>query len=209
MTEENGTGAEPVSAADRLATEIRRRRRAAGLSQRELARLCGYTREYISMAERLGANVPSRELVRTLDHVLDADGTLVTLRSHAADEQRTKRVTRTHTAAKPDLLDGVRRAMLGPPGEPMVGIGDAIARAHAHYQSADYDDAARLLPRVIHGLTGSPAHAKATAYLAAAKVATKVGDAGLAWVAADRCATYAAESGHADLTGVARYQVAA
>lgn len=93
MPEESGTGAEPVSAADRLAAEIRRRRRAAGLSQRELARLCGYTREYISVAERLGANVPSRELVRTLDHVLDADGTLVTLRSHATDEQRAKRVT--------------------------------------------------------------------------------------------------------------------
>jgi transcriptional regulator with XRE-family HTH domain len=207
MTEENGTGAEPVSAADRLATEIRRRRRAVGLSQRELARLCGYTREYISMAERLGANVPSRELVRTLDHVLDADGTLVTLRSHALDEQHARRIT--SDAEKPDLLDGLRRAMLAPPDEPMTGVGAAIARAHLDYQNAAYATAARLLPRVIRGLTGSPAHAKATAYLAAAKLATKVGDAGLAWVAADRCAAHAAESGQADLAGVARYQVAA
>ncbi len=209
MSEEHRTGVEPVSAADRLATEIRRRRRAAGLSQRELARLCGYTREYISMAERLGANVPSRELVRTLDHVLDANDTLVTLRSHAVEEQRARRVVHRDPAGNPDLLDGVRRAMLGPPDEPMTDLAQANARVHLHYQNAAYDGAARLLPRIIRGLADSPAHAKVVTYLAAAKLATKVGDAGLAWVAADRCATHAAESGQADLAGVAGYQVAA
>jgi hypothetical protein len=213
MTEDRDTGGEPLPAADHLAVEIRRRRRAADLSQRELARLCGYTREYISMAERHGTNIPSRELVRALDSALDAGGTLVTLRSHAADEQRARRA-RHHgfadtASADPNLLDGVRRAVLGAPGEPLPDIDIAITRAHTHYQQADYDDAVRLLPRIISGLTASPARAKALAYLAAAKLATKVGDAGLAWVTADRCTAFAVESGNPELIGIARYQVAA
>jgi transcriptional regulator with XRE-family HTH domain len=211
MTEDNGSGKPPASAADRLATEIRRRRRAAGLSQRELARRCGYTREYVSMAERLGANVASRELVRALDDALDANGELNTLRAHALDEQHARRTAHraTATAPTPVLLDGIRRALLSPPDEPMPGAGDAIARAHARYQSADYDGTARLLSRILSGLGEAAPQLKAAAYLATAKLATKTGDTGLAWVAADRCATHATESGRADLIGVARYQVAA
>ncbi|XVS61889.1 helix-turn-helix transcriptional regulator [Actinosynnema sp. CA-299493] len=40
------------SVAARLAREIRNRRLAAGLSQPELAKLIGYTRQYVSLAER-------------------------------------------------------------------------------------------------------------------------------------------------------------
>lgn len=211
MTEDNGSGKPPASAADRLATGIRRRRRAAGLSQRELARLCGYTREYVSMAERLGTNIPSRELVRALDDALHAHGELNTLRAHALDDQQARRAKHHVTARAPNpvLLDGIRRALLSPPDEPMPRVDDAIARAHARYQGADYDGTARLLPRILGGLADADSHTKAAAYLATAKLATKTGDAGLAWVAADRCATYATESGRADLIGVARYQVAA
>lgn len=211
MTEDNGCGKPPASAADRLATEIRRLRRAAGLSQRELARRCGYTREYVSMAERLGANIPSRELVRALDDALHADGQLNTLRVHALDEQHARRSTHRATASvqNPVLPDRIRRALVGPLDEPMPRIEDAITRAHACYQGADYDSTARLLPRILSGLGDASPHLKAAAYLATAKLATKTGDAGLAWVAADRCATYATESGRADLIGVARYQVAA
>jgi transcriptional regulator with XRE-family HTH domain len=71
MTEDSDTGREPLSAADRVPAEIRRLRGAADLSQRELPRLCGYTREYVSMAERLGTNIPSSELVHALDRALD------------------------------------------------------------------------------------------------------------------------------------------
>ena len=211
MAEDTGSGTPSASAADLLAAEIRRLRHAAGLSQRELARLCGYTREYVSMAERLGANVPSRELVRALDTALHAEGELNTLRAHALDEQHARRTTRPAPASttNPAPLDDIRRALLGPPDQAMPAVGDAIARAHARYQSADYDGAARLLTRILSGLADAAPHLKAAAYLATAKLATKAGDAGLAWVAADRCAIHATESGRADLLGVARYQVAA
>jgi transcriptional regulator with XRE-family HTH domain len=93
------------SAADRLAAEVRRLRNAAGLSQRELAKLCGYTREYVSMAERPG-NIASRELVRALDTALNADGSLLELRSRAKAEQqacREENLTDPDPSGQPDM----------------------------------------------------------------------------------------------------------
>lgn len=74
-----------------LALEIRRRRKAAGLSHSQLAQRVGYTRQYMSLAERAGRNLPSKELVRTLDTALGADGALVALRVRADAEQKALR----------------------------------------------------------------------------------------------------------------------
>jgi transcriptional regulator with XRE-family HTH domain len=84
----------PASAAVQLAKEIKRLRKAADLSQPELAGMAGYTRQYISMAE-VGKNIPSRELIRALDKALHANGTLITLRQHAKAEQAALRQTTT------------------------------------------------------------------------------------------------------------------
>jgi DNA-binding XRE family transcriptional regulator len=83
-----------------------------------------------------------------------------------------------------------------------------VVEAHRLYQRADYDAAARLLPSLVGRLEGStvPAHTKAAAYLAAAKLATKVGDSGLAWVAADRSLRLANETDRHGLIGIANYQ---
>jgi DNA-binding XRE family transcriptional regulator len=99
----------------------------------------------------------------------------------------------------------------------------ATAQVHRLYQLADYDAAAQLLPAVLMRLqdqlgvhesndecrvdTLTTRYMTAVAYIAAAKLATKLGDSGLAWVAADRAITAASESGHAALVGVATYQV--
>jgi hypothetical protein len=56
--------------------------------------------------------------------------------------------------------------------------------------------------------TRTTRHATAAAYLAAAKLATKLGDVALASVTADRATTAAQESEHPALVGAATYQVA-
>ncbi|MGW6333134.1 helix-turn-helix domain-containing protein [Nocardia rhamnosiphila] len=71
-----------------LSAEIRRLREAAGLSQPELGSLVGYTKQYISLAERSKNGVPSRNLVIALDKALDAGGTLLSLHAAAKREQR-------------------------------------------------------------------------------------------------------------------------
>ncbi|MBP2334691.1 transcriptional regulator with XRE-family HTH domain [Saccharothrix coeruleofusca] len=87
MTEDERS-CEPQPAGVRLAHEIRRLRQEAGLSQPQLARKIGYTRQYVSLAERLDHNLPSAELVRALDRALDADNHLVALREQGKREQQ-------------------------------------------------------------------------------------------------------------------------
>jgi transcriptional regulator with XRE-family HTH domain len=75
------------SAAELLPGEIRRLRKAAGLSHMQVAAMIGYSRQYISLAERPGQNLPSGELVLTLDRTLRAGGALLALRARAKAEQ--------------------------------------------------------------------------------------------------------------------------
>ena len=116
-------------------------------------------------------------------------------------------------------LEDLRRALLGhehnreSSGEVRSShFHSGMVEAHRLYQRADYDGAARILPSLIGRLEASadtiPAHTKSAAYLAAAKLATKVGDAGLAWVAADRSLRLAREANRHGLIGIASYQVA-
>jgi len=134
------------------------------------------------------------------------------------------------------ILGGLRSAVLGTPpavqpdaDRPLkyrsAGSDMAITvRVHHLYQMADYDGATQLLLTALTCLqnpagTGSghdeclvgtltTRHATAAVYIAAAKLATKLGDVVLASVTADRAMTAAKESGHPALVGAATYQVA-
>ncbi|WP_433270764.1 helix-turn-helix transcriptional regulator [Actinosynnema sp. CS-041913] len=91
MNDANQSDGEPRPAAVRLAYEIKARREKAGLSQPRLGVAIGYTRQYVSLAERPGQNLPSFELVKAIDKALEADGTLIALRQAAKREQQTVR----------------------------------------------------------------------------------------------------------------------
>ncbi|MCK2241003.1 MULTISPECIES: helix-turn-helix transcriptional regulator [unclassified Crossiella] len=92
MTEHYPTDRDlPDGAAVALAAEIRRLRNHAGLSQKQLAAQVGYTRQYVSLAERVGGNLPSLELTLALDTRLDAGGGLLALREQARADQRALR----------------------------------------------------------------------------------------------------------------------
>lgn len=71
-----------------LASELRRLRKSAGLSQPQLALLAGYSKQYISRAESPHRGLPSPELVQAVDRALNANGLLVALREQAKAEQR-------------------------------------------------------------------------------------------------------------------------
>lgn len=108
MTDSTTAGRDtPEQPSARLAAEIRRLRRAAQMSQPELAQRIGYTRQYVSMAERVGKNLPSQELVRALDTALDAAGSLLALRAQAKIEQRARRSSSRFDAGLP-ISDWVR-----------------------------------------------------------------------------------------------------
>ncbi|MFE9751401.1 helix-turn-helix transcriptional regulator [Saccharothrix saharensis] len=79
-------------AATRLAHTIKELREQAKLSQNQLGKRIGYTRQYISLAERPNHNLPSLDLIRALDHALNAHGQLLTLRQQAKTEQQMRRL---------------------------------------------------------------------------------------------------------------------
>ncbi|RKT55408.1 helix-turn-helix transcriptional regulator [Saccharothrix australiensis] len=188
MSETTGADQEPPRAAVRLAHEIRSRRRAAGLSQPQLATLIGYTRQYVSMAERPGQNLPSMGLVSAIDDALHAGGALRELRNSAKSEQ-------------------VRRRRPQAPVGPLTGTGsrpgsiryvDAlVADLHRGYQAARYDSVRHALPeikRMVDGLLTSSHGDEAREALRSrcgtavveAKAATKLGDGVTAYEAAVR-----------------------
>jgi transcriptional regulator with XRE-family HTH domain len=75
----------------RLAHEIRSAREAAGLTQGQLANRVGFSREYVSRAERPSKGLASRELVEAIDAALGVRGALVTLRSRLHAQRLARR----------------------------------------------------------------------------------------------------------------------
>lgn len=88
---EKGTERKAAAPEAGLAREIRRRRKAAGLSQSELANAIGYSRQYVSRAERPTAGLASADLVRTIDVALGADGALAGLHTRLRDQRVARR----------------------------------------------------------------------------------------------------------------------
>ncbi|MGH3975170.1 MAG: helix-turn-helix transcriptional regulator, partial [Pseudonocardiaceae bacterium] len=104
------TGDDSLSSrAYQLAEEIRKRRKAAGLSQPGLAALIGYTRQYVSLAERPGRGLSSAHLVKAIDDALGAGGALVALRQQAYAQQKARRLGADNaTASAEEPGRGVR-----------------------------------------------------------------------------------------------------
>lgn len=104
----------PLPLVQLLAEEIRRRRKAAGLSQPQLAALIGYTTQYVSLAERPKRGLPSVELVRALDDALGAGGALVALRQQAYAERKASRSGANNATASAEAAGCGPRASADP-----------------------------------------------------------------------------------------------
>lgn len=103
----------------RLAEDIRKRRKAAGLSQPRLAERIGYTPQYVSLAERPNRGLPSDALVQALDHALGADGALVALRDQAGAARKACRPGSSSSTMTKDANP------TGPgPGQPPAPLGE-------------------------------------------------------------------------------------
>ncbi|MFD2764280.1 helix-turn-helix transcriptional regulator [Micromonospora eburnea] len=126
-------------------------------------------------------------------------------------------------AARLDLLSGLWAfltsylAAPAGPAQPLVEVRRSVGRVHNLYQRASYTSAARLLPDVLSqatylssqstGLHRSNAfRLLAAAYIAASKLAAKIGDGDTALLTADRAATAARLGDDQALAAVAAYQ---
>lgn len=130
------------------------------------------------------------------------------------------------SAVRSPLLSGLRAFLtsyvpdpLAQPVPPLLDVRRNVVRVHNLYQRASYSSAARLLPEALRQATelasrttgmhrASAFQLLAAAYIAASKLATKVGDGHSALLTADRASTAARLTDHHALTAVAAYQAA-
>lgn len=179
---------------------LARARKAAGLSQEALAQRVGVERSTVVRWETTTIE-PQPWIRPRLANALGVTAEELAGMLTAFVEP----ISREPEQERHPLLDGLRRAMFGGTGKTPVRPA-SIEEAHRLYQQADYEATAKVLPSLVTGL-GDPIAAAST-YVAAAKLATKIGDSALAWVAADRALRSAMDSERPALVGLAQYQVA-
>ncbi|WP_109505519.1 helix-turn-helix domain-containing protein [Nocardioides speluncae] len=197
---------------------IAARRRRQGMSQDALAGLVGRSRSWLSQVERGLRGVDRLSTLRDL---------AVALRCEVADLIDSERLITPTGSSRMKALDALR-SQLSAYGEmfaepstpwPLPQLRNAVVLVNHEYQAARYERAAAMLPEILGaadayydgsaGRAGRGVHlARCMAYVVTAKLLTKVGEAHLAWLAADRAthAAVAAESTAAE--GMAAYQVA-
>jgi transcriptional regulator with XRE-family HTH domain len=134
-----------------LGAEIRDRREAARLQQRDLADLIGYDRSYLSHVER-GRQIPAEPLVADCDRVLRAGGALLRL----FGELQAERQARHRAAAMRDWQDRAKRRARADPGGPvpLAAGGELAGEVHA---PSDTDMERRPFMRMLGTFTGAAA----------------------------------------------------
>jgi transcriptional regulator with XRE-family HTH domain len=200
---------------------IAQARRRRGLSQATLAGLVGRSESWLSQVERGKRSIDSHTVLTHLAQVLRMDigelaepGTEGTTRltaypSASQIEQAMtsytgldKRISNPATRKKPDLRNLQHR----------------IRAAHRLYQAARYEEAGRLLPAIIAetetaSRAADPAdrglcRQRTNVYDTTAALLSRVGERGLAWVAADRAISAAEQSGQPLMVALGAYRMA-
>lgn len=209
-----------MDAQEEIGRRIARQRRRRGLSQAVLAQLVGRSESWLSQVERGRRSVDKHSVLVRLAEILRVEVGQLT-----ADETGTETVRYQQVA-------NVREAMTGYGSLPGVVSGRAsserpprlrwlsheMRRANGLYQATRYDEAGRLLPGLINAveqarLSCAPADRRAAdtlralVYHSATMTLNRVGEAELAWTAADRSIAASEAAGRPLLAAVSAYRL--
>ena len=204
-----------------IGRRIARQRRRRGLSQTVLAQLVGRSESWLSQVERGLRAVDKHSVLVRLAEILGVEVGQLT----PDDETGTETVKYEPVAAireamtRYGALPGVvnRRANTG--RRPRLRwLSHEMRRANGLYQAARYDEAGRLLPGLIDAveearLSCAPAERRATdtvralVYHSATMTLNRVGEAELAWTAADRSIAAAEAADRPLLAAVSAYRL--
>ena len=201
------------SIGERIAAYRRRR----GISQAALAGLVGRSESWLSQVERGVRSVDRLSVLLDMSRILHVDVQALIGRPWELAP---------NGGGQEDELAGVRRFFgrydeLADSGEEPVlqrDLRNRIATAHNRYQAAEYRDLVADLPSLLgevdatrYGNGGGGRRetllAYVYAYVAGAKLLTKMGAPDLAMLAADRCASASMEADSLSARGLAAYQV--
>jgi transcriptional regulator with XRE-family HTH domain len=212
---------------------LSQRRKALGYSQERFAERLGVERSTVVRWESAETDPQPWHRTRIaaalkvsldqLDEML-SDVSVATRRGHAMGDDAG---SSPPAATRAELLTGLRSFLNsylpGPLSKAapcgLVEVRRSVGRVHNLYQRASYSTTARLLPDVLRKATeltgngsgthrGSAFKLLAAAYVAASKLACKIGDGDAALLAADRASTAARLADDRALAAVAAYQAA-
>jgi transcriptional regulator with XRE-family HTH domain len=201
-----------------LGARIAAYRRRRGLSQAALAGLVGRSESWLSQVERGVRSVDRLSVLLDLARVLRVDVEALTGRpwQYAPNGSALARGLSGIRQALTTYGELLGQASAGPVELPVLRV--RVAEAHSLYQAARYDEVIRMLPGVLLAVEGFPGRrngqrresllAYVSAYVAAAKLVTKLGAGDLAILAADRAASAAVDAESLSARGMAGYQVA-
>ncbi|MFI6262172.1 helix-turn-helix transcriptional regulator [Micromonospora sp. NPDC051006] len=208
------------------------RRKMLGFSQERLAEALGVERSTVVRWERAETDPHPWHRIRIaealqvpldqLQEILD-DVSVATARGNIMGDS----AGHIQPATRAELLTGLRAFLTcylpsdnaGRSPASLPEVRRAVTRVHGLYQRASYVPASRHIPEVLRAATeltqsGSGIHRAsafkllAAAYVAASKIACKVGDGEAALLTADRAATSAQLAEDQALAAVAAYQAA-
>ncbi|MFY1674963.1 helix-turn-helix transcriptional regulator [Plantactinospora sp. WMMB334] len=209
------------------------RRKALGYSQERLAEFLGVERSTVVRWESAETDPQPWHRTRiaevlqvTLDQLDDMLSDVITPIRRGqtmGDDSRHS----SSSAVRVDLLSGLRAYLtdylpepqLERPARTLTEVRRDVTRVHTLYHRASYSAVARLLPELLRHSTdltsrgpwpqrSSAFRLLAAAYLAASKVAVKIGDGATALLVADRAATAARVADDLGLASIAAYQAA-
>jgi transcriptional regulator with XRE-family HTH domain len=187
------------------------------MSQEALAGLAGRSRSWLSQVERGLRGVDKMSTVTDLAAALriapsDLVGSDWRFAPNGSPQVRAVDTIRARLAGYDHLLGQQ------PKPWPLPQLRTAVVAVHRTYQAARYASAAAMLPDVLQAADGYDGFrgphsrevhlARCSAYTVAAKLLTKVGEAHLAWLAADRATHAALAADSTAAQALAAYQVA-
>ncbi|WP_214320396.1 helix-turn-helix domain-containing protein [Nonomuraea sediminis] len=208
-----------MDARKEIGQRIARARRRRGLSQAVLSGLVGRSESWLSQVERGQRAVDNHTVISALAEILGL----------SVDELTVKK---TNAMTRYQATSAIRHAMMGYDGlaslidprhtqglpESVVWLRHEIRRVNRLYQATRYDEVGRRLPRLIVATELGSRHAPAAqrreyqtlrslTYHAATTTLRRVGEAELAWVAADRSLAAAQEADRSLLAAVSAYRL--
>ncbi|MBB5866705.1 DNA-binding XRE family transcriptional regulator [Allocatelliglobosispora scoriae] len=217
---------EVQQARKRLGARLALLRAAAGFTQHTLAAQISYGRSTIANVE-VGKQKVRRDFWQRCDAVLGEESSSLTAEHNQIVDMLSRHQQQAALAAftdddqPADWDEWLRHSMLTrarPPGElpSLESMESALNGGNAAYQRAQYAQL-RDLPAMVRCAEALVAHTPESAraatiatsvYLLVAKLATKRGAVDVAWVAADRAATFSLMTRRPELRAVAAYQTA-
>ncbi|MFC5752176.1 helix-turn-helix domain-containing protein [Actinomadura rugatobispora] len=203
-----------------IGRRIARQRRRRGLSQVVVAGLIGRSESWLSQVERGRRSIDSHSVLVRLAEVLDVDINQLTSEDTGADMAKyegsaTIREAMLQYETLPDVINS-RSANDQRPR--LTWLGHELRRTNRAYQATRYDEAGRLLPglilaaeRACRSMKGDEKRAAFTlcslVYHSATMTLNRVGEADLAWTAADRSLSAAQMGDRPLLAAVSAYRL--